>query len=323
MPTAYNDYAPVAMFAYNRPNHLQQTLAALAVNEGAAFTELYIFCDGPKQGITEEKLNDIQRVHQLANSETRFKKVNVVIQPQNKGLANSIIEGVTNVLNSHHKIIVLEDDILAGKHFLSYMNESLARYEDNNKIKQVSAFAFDLDFPKKNACYFIPLTTTWGWATWQRAWTEIDFMAAGYEVLHENRKLRSRFNLNDSYDYSTMLFEQMEKNTIDSWGIRYWWSVFKSGGLVLHPDHSMVQNIGFDHSGVHCADDSIADINNWNSQYLINSFPEKIKHEPVYFKALQKFLKAAKPAFRTSLLKRVKIKIKGFLAGKKMASLMI
>ncbi len=305
--------APIVLFVYNRPWHTEQTLNALFLNDLADQSELYIYADGPKEDASEEQLNNITEVRKLIRIKKWCKEVYIIEAEKNKGLAEAIIDGVTTIVNQYGKIIVLEDDILAGKHFLSYMNESLARYENHNNVKQISAFAFELDFPQKNACYFIPLTTTWGWATWQRAWNEIDFTAPGYEVLHTNRKLRTKFNLNDSYDYSTMLFEQMEKKTIDSWGIRYWWSVFKSSGLVLHPDHSMVQNIGFDNSGVHCADDSKAGSGNWNSQYRINSFPEKIKHEPVYFKALQKFLNAAKPALTTSLLKLVKSKIKCFV----------
>ena len=39
---------PVVLFAYNRPDHLRRTVAALAANELAADTDLIIFSDGPE-----------------------------------------------------------------------------------------------------------------------------------------------------------------------------------------------------------------------------------------------------------------------------------
>lgn len=315
------NYAPIILFVYNRPWHTRQTLEALVENELADQSELFIYADGPKENASEEQLKNIQEVREIIRENKWCKEVHIIEFGKNKGLADSIISGVTEIVNQFGKVIVLEDDIVSGYHFLSYMNESLARYEHNDNVMQVSGFAFELDFPQKNTCYFIPLTTTWGWATWQRAWTEIDFSASGYEALHTDHKLRSQFNLADSYDYSTMLFQQMEKKTIDSWGIRYWWSVFKSGGIVLHPDHSMVQNIGFDNSGVHCANESIADFCNWDSHYKIKIFPDKIKHESLYFKALQKFLKAEKQSAKTSLMIFAKRKVKDLLSRFKMTNL--
>lgn len=43
--------APVVVFAYNRKEHLKRTLEALAANEGADETSLYIYIDAPKEGL--------------------------------------------------------------------------------------------------------------------------------------------------------------------------------------------------------------------------------------------------------------------------------
>ena len=41
-------YAPVALFAYNRPDHTRRTIDALRQNKLANDTELTIFSDAPK-----------------------------------------------------------------------------------------------------------------------------------------------------------------------------------------------------------------------------------------------------------------------------------
>ena len=112
-----SELAPVVLFVYNRPVHTQKVLDALAANAEAKDSLLYIFCDGAKQGASNDVINNINKTRLVANSEKRFKQVIIKEQTNNKGLANSIIDGVTEVVNKHEKIIVVEDDILACPYF--------------------------------------------------------------------------------------------------------------------------------------------------------------------------------------------------------------
>ena len=307
-------HSPIVLFTYNRPLHTKQTLDALAINSVAGQSELYIYCDGVKPSSDDENLHKINAVREIVYKENRFKKVHVIVQQKNKGLANSIIDGVTEVINNFGKIIVLEDDIIVGEYFLNYMNKALALFENSEQVKQVSGFAFNLQIPLKQTAYLIPLTTTWGWATWQRAWKEIDFNPKDYEVLKNDSRLKSQFNIDNSYDYTSMLFEQMERKTIDSWGIRYWWSVFKNKGLVLHPDYSLVKNIGFDKSGVHCSDDSFVESSNWNNRYKVENYPGQFVLNKSYFNSTKQFLQITNFPKKPSLKSYIKIRVKKLLS---------
>ena len=206
-------------------------------------------------------------------------------------MANSVIDGVTEIVNKFGKVIVLEDDIITSPYFINYMNTSLNLYEKEVQVKQISGFAFDLNIKNNNSAYFMPLTTTWGWATWKRVWDEMDFNPQDYLQLKTNDKLRKQFNIGWTYDYSSMLITQMESQNISSWGIRFWWGIFKNKGIVLHPDYSLVQNIGFDNSGVHCGESDFNTTKNWNPNYSISNFPKKISIEQNNFKQLKIYFK--------------------------------
>ncbi len=95
---------------------------------------------------------------------------------------------------------------------------------------------------------FLPLISCWGWATWQRAWTQFDTSVAGYDRLKRDPQLRARFNLDNCYDYFGMLRDQIE-GRIDSGVYAGCSRFFSSGGLILYPQHSLVQNVGIDGSG--------------------------------------------------------------------------
>ena len=102
--------APIVVFSYNRPDHLRQTLEALAKNDLAGQSVLYIYCDGAKPNATMEQKLRVAENRKVAHAASGFKEMHVVEAVENKGLANSIIGGVSEVFNEYGKVIVVEDD---------------------------------------------------------------------------------------------------------------------------------------------------------------------------------------------------------------------
>ena len=239
--------APIALFAYNRPHHLAQAIAALRRDPLAASSDLHVFCDGPKIAAAVASIAEVRvQAHAIAG----FRSVTVVEKKHNIGLANSIVAGVTALCNRFGRVIVLEDDIVVQPGFLDFMNRALTRYRDDERVMQVTGYMFPVPLGGSNAALFLPLISCWGWATWKRAWDSFDSLSRDHAALQSDASRRRRFNLSDSYPYFEMLQRQV-RGEVDSWGIRWYFSVFSRGGLVLWPPHSMVANIGFDGSGTH------------------------------------------------------------------------
>lgn len=286
--------APIALFVYNRPQHTLQTLEALAANSLAKDSVLYVFADGAKASATEEDKQRIEQTRQVVQSKQWCKEVIVKTQTTNQGLANSIINGVSELLKTNDSVIVLEDDLVTATGFLAYMNEGLIRYANHEKVMQVSGYNFPLQQKGKNESYFLPLTTSWGWGTWARAWKKFDLMATGYQELKTNSQLQYQFNLNGSYPYANMLFAQMEEKTIDSWAIRWWWSVFKEKGITLYPDYSLIANMGVGKEATHTSTTSLS-VNEpeffKNLNYIINKFPLEILPDLEKFQLVTSFFK--------------------------------
>jgi hypothetical protein len=240
-------YAPIALFVYKRPEHTQQTLEALMQCPEFGQSQLYVFCDGAKKPEDQAAIAQTRDVvHKLVGQTAK-----IIEAPRNQGLANSIIAGVTRLVNDYGRVIVLEDDLLVSPQFLNYMNAALEAYQDQPQVMQVSGYMFPVpEFADRTEALFLPFTVSWGWATWKRAWQQFDPDATGWEVLKTDKALRSRFNLDNSYDYFSMLKQQISGLT-DSWAIRWYWSVFQQHGYVVFPPISHIANIGFDGSGTH------------------------------------------------------------------------
>jgi len=259
-----NTLAPIVLFVYNRPWHAEQTLNALSKNDLSEQSMLYIYADGPKPNATDEQLEKIKQVRELIKSKQWCKEVHIVESDINKGLANSIIDGVTDVVNKHGKIIVLEDDIITSPYFLKYMNDGLNIYENEEKVISIHAHQFPISPIGLPDTFFIKGASCQGWATWDSRWSvfEKDTNKLLNHIIDNN--MQYEFEINGTYPFIQMLKDQIN-GKVDSWAIRWHASAFINNKYTLYPNKSIIYNIGFDNSGTHCG--SVDKFNNkaWNS----------------------------------------------------------
>jgi len=263
--------SPIALFVYNRPEHTRATVAALAKNRLAADSDLFVFADAAANPAAQAS---VQAVRNYVRGIAGFRSVTVIERPENFGLARSIIEGVTGLCRQHGRVIVLEDDLLTSPYFLDFMNDALDRYESQERVMQVAGYMFVGPLAAKDDALLLPFISSWGWATWQRAWQHFDPQAAGYERLRNDAAMKAKFNLNGHYNYFRML-ERQQRGMVDSWAIRWYLSVFVRDGLALYPRKTLVQNSGFDGSGVNCA---VSDFpqDAMEPEFRVRSMPEEI-----------------------------------------------
>ena len=283
--------SPIVLFVYNRPWHTEQTLTALMKCDMADQSTLYIYADGPKENASEEQLKNIKEVRQIIRSKNWCKEIQIIESERNKGLADSVINSTSEIVNSYGKVITLEDDVIVGKFFLRFMNEGLSLYESAANVFMISGYNFPVpEYSKKHRSFFLPIGTTQAWGTWKREWGIFDKEAKGYEKLKEDGVLRKKFNLDNSYDFAAMLEAQMETDIISSWGIRFRWSLFQNNGLILFPDRSLIKNIGWDGSGRHCNNNNPYEDYRWDPEYPVSRFPAKIKTDKKKLQKLKKYL---------------------------------
>jgi hypothetical protein len=169
---------------------------------------------------------------------------------ENLGLAASIERGASRLAGEFGKLIVIEDDLVVAPCALTWFNSGLTRFGSSEQVWQVSAHQFDVPaLASRETGVFLHHVTSWGWATWKRAWDRYDATATGWEVLTSDEGIRRRFDVG-GYPYSDMLRRQMQ-GRLDSWAIRWWWTVFRAGGMSLFPPRSLVANIGFNKGATH------------------------------------------------------------------------
>ena len=266
------NYAPVALFVYNRPDHTRRVIKSLSLSSGATETALYIFSDAPKNA---EASRSVTEVRSCIRDIDGFKSVTIIEREKNWGLAKSIINGVSLLCDKYEQVIVVEDDLVVSKAFLTYMNKALSLYLDEENVMQIAGYMFPMNLDVSDDALFLPFISSWGWATWKRAWQHFDPEARQYQKLIQDATLRNRFDLNGNYRYFKML-EAQQMGKSESWAIRWYLSVFMRDGLALYPKKSLVRNDGFDGSGVNCAVSDI-ETSELSESFSPVVFPERIE----------------------------------------------
>lgn len=240
--------APILVFTYKKLAPLKRTIAALQKNTLAGESELIVFSDGAKN---TDDLDQILAVRLFLKKIDGFKKVTIRTADKNKGLAASIIDGVSETLKTYAAVIVLEDDLVTSVNFLEFMNQALEQYETDRRVHSIAGYTVPIekpeDYPFDN--YFTQRASSWGWATWKDRWEKVDWAVSDYPVFSRDNVAQRKFNAMGS-DMAGMLAKQM-KGQISSWAIRWCYHQYKYGLFSVYPTVSKVINIGFGEAATH------------------------------------------------------------------------
>lgn len=261
------EYAPIVVFVYKRPDQTQKTIESLMNNELAKLSELFIYSDGPRGKEEEDSIRQVRSYIHSKQVRDAFKKVVIKEETANRGLANSIIAGVSEVISEKKKVIVVEDDLETSPYFLNYMNECLDFYQKSSLIWSISGYSPKLKCLNEydESVYLSYRASTWGWGTWLDRWEMIDWEVKDYQKFRYNLKRRILLSRGGN-DMPSMLKAQM-RGKIDSWGIRWCYNQSKNNMMSIAPRISLIRNNGFDGSGTHS---SIEDENRFRCFELEN-----------------------------------------------------
>ena len=270
--------APIVLFVYNRPIHTMQTVEGLLQNPEAKDSIIYIFADGPKKNAKQSDLEKIKETRSYIHTIKGFKDIIIKESDCNKGLANSTIEGCTNVINQHGKMIMIEDDDIPTKYFLSYVNRCLEKYANDESIWCVSGYVDNKLLPAygDDDLFLVRRPSSWGFGTWKRCWDKVIWDVPTLKGLFKHRDIIRGYNKWAGIDSSEIMFG-LFKGIYSSWSIRYNLGAYLNNSLTILPNKSLIKNIGTDGSGTHCEGQELK-LQYFDRDVII---PEEIKYDQI------------------------------------------
>lgn len=305
---------PIAVFTYNRPGHARRTLDSLAACARLDECDIFIYSDAPR---VPEHAQRVGEVRSLVRAWGAGHDAKIIEQDENLGLARSIVGGVTELCERFGRVIVVEDDLVLHPAFIHFMLSALDRYEHEERVAQVSGYMFPVENPEKPDVFFLPLTTTWGWGTWQRVWKLFDQAGGDARAVLNNKSTRRQFDFGGAAPYSEMLAARFAGKN-QSWGILFYALLFREQKLSVFPRFSLVRNDGRDNSGVHggkllegyASTIRSAFSSHWNLTDFPQALPDDVLVYESNYKRVQAYLFSFHQAYRSTMWRRVSQGIK-------------
>jgi len=234
------------IFTYNRYEHTKKVLEAIKKNIEMP-AKIYIFQDGCKKN---EDKDAWEKTNNLIKN-ICWCDCDAIVSDINKGLAKSIVFGINYVFQKYDAVIVLEDDCVPHKLFFKYMHSALKYYESIEKVYSICGYGYPIEVESNGTdVYFTQRTSSWGWATWKNKWEvyEEDYKILGRIKNNPYLSQQLKYWCEDSEAY--LLGNIYGQN--NSWAVFWGLNVLEHDGYCVYPYKSLVENIGFDGSGVHC-----------------------------------------------------------------------
>lgn len=238
-------FSPIVVFGYNRPDLFAQMARSLKKNFNFSKHQVFVFIDGPK---SDEDVVPVRKVIEIAYSMSD----NVSISRYNKGLANSIICGVSEIIEKFGRAIVIEDDLILHPEFLNFMDFYLDKCEKVKNIISICGYGLKVKRPHNylSDVYLARRSSSWGWATWADRWKAVDWEVSTFPEILKSSNLKKQFNLGGSDMYS--LLSQYMQGVNNSWAIRFCYHQFRHNLYSVHPFHSLVMNAGYGKNATNC-----------------------------------------------------------------------
>jgi hypothetical protein len=234
----------VALLAFNRPNHTQKVIESLR-NDG--FLEITAYVDAPRSSddrLAQQKLFNIFEQCELP-------KIHVIKRHQNLGLAGSVTSAITDQLTKNDAMILIEDDCVVLPGFREFMMTHLTSHRDHPWVRSVCGYQYPF-VPKGDPAVvdsvLVRRFNPWGWATWKDRWSDfsLDFKSVAEKIKKSERFSQMAQDLQTYCEHPLFLNGQA-----DIWSLSWVVAHYLTGSYAISPSQTLVENIGFDGTGVH------------------------------------------------------------------------
>jgi hypothetical protein len=243
--------APVLIVTYDRLEHLTRSITSLRNNIYAEQTDLFIASDFQRSG---SEANKVTAVRSYLKSIDGFKSVMVFERDKNFGPVENCLSALRVIFDRYDRFIILEDDIVTAPGFLKFINQAFEKYGANERVFSITGYCPPIEVPSSYQydAFFLGRMSAWGCGMTKERYTSIlEISRKEYDEFVANKKLSRAFVQRGGEDMLVML-KDVAYGLLEAWDVRFMYTQFMKDQYTVYPTQSLVQNIGFDGTGIHC-----------------------------------------------------------------------
>ncbi|MBO5480976.1 MAG: hemolysin activation protein [Clostridia bacterium] len=308
---------PVFMIFFNRPDTLK--LVFEAVRQARPST-LFLACDGPRDNREDDKEN-IKKCKDIVSNIDWECNVFCDYSTKNLGCGMRMYTGITWAFEYVDRLMVLEDDCVPNQDFFPFCEELLERYKNDSRIYMISAMNHLGVYKKTENDYFFAGGCCWGWATWKRAWEQMDY---NMSFLQDTYAMQCVENVYPYYKNAIKIGQERKAildagNKLSAWTYQSGMAAALNSQFSIIPKRNMITNVGLTADSGH----AVSNIRKlpkksqayFNAPTYVTKFPLKhpkyVVEDRIYYQLVQKKFKPTVFTKIESVLRRIIFAEKG------------
>lgn len=241
---------PVLFIILNRKGRALESFRSIKRYQPS---RLYIAADGPRKNKIGEDVQCRDTRDAILAEIDWDCEIHTLFRNENVGCGRGVSEAITWMFRTEEYGIINEDDCVVSDSFFLFCEQLLPLYCKDDRIAQINGFDSKYSGNTSNTYYFTSYPEIWGWATWRRAWENIDFEMSAYPQIRKN--IWKRFPFVEAlihYLLWNRLYRHIKQGKkIYAWGFQWSIYVFMHHKLCVNPFANLVVNTGFG-EGTNC-----------------------------------------------------------------------
>jgi len=253
----YKVDVPVFLVFFNRPEPLKKVFESIRM---ARPSKLFLCQDGAREG-NKSDLENINKCREIVSNIDWECEVYHDYSKSNLGCGMRIFSGITNAFKKVDRLIIIEDDIVANQSFYRFCEELLEKYRDDKRINMISGMNHMGIYDKTKKDYFFTESgSIWGWATWKRAWEQVEY---DMPYIEDKDLMNNLYNSLSNKQKAIKLIKTGEERRkilsngqkLSAWSYQAGMGMYLNNQVNIVPKYNLISNIGLTEESVHAVND--------------------------------------------------------------------
>lgn len=214
--------------------------------------KLYIAGDAARNGVQGEDVAVNETREAILNAIDWDCEVKTLFQKENLGCCMGVYSAINWLFESEEHGIILEDDCIAKPSFFPFVEELLNRYSNDDRIGMIAGTNLISDKVSIPDSYcFSRYDACWGWATWKRAWKNMDLDMSWRQNCYKESVVANNGYRSKDIKYWNYRIRLIDTNYVSAWDWQWYFTLAAQNQLCVFPSECLISNIGFGEGATH------------------------------------------------------------------------
>mgnify|MGYP000929600355 CR=1 FL=1 len=238
---------PILFVMFKRPQ-----IAAIAFEQIRKIkpTTLYLACDAARphvQGENELVEETKKTIQSMIDWDCRVK---TLFHETNQGCSAAVYKAIDWMFSKEDTGVIVEDDCILNPSFFLFTKELLKKYKDDFRVGMICG-TNPIQLEINDSYVFSKYKACWGWATWKRAWKNMDLSMKWLDSPSAKSIINNMGYRSKDIKYWKYRLKLIAKNRVSAWDWQWYFSLASQNQLSIFPKVNLVTNIGFGEGATH------------------------------------------------------------------------